>query len=747
MYSQFFLINGAKQQVDEHNSDNIRAARGRIRNYVMGNIGSKPKVASLVSRIEARLRASAAESSAVAGDHTNQVTKTVFTRRNSKEVSAKTPVVQASAIQFSERDSAEAMFSTHDTWGIVDTGATKTVIGSEHVVSLLQGLSPDIRNRVRRCRCDVMFRFGNQGLLKSDHALVVPIGSLGLKIAVVPGTTPFLLSNTLMRALGATIDTSTNCLVLPNQGAHVQMQLSQKGLYLLDINQLIEAGCQVKSASKVAETYAQDSLPEPAKTQLPADERERVSGQMEGNQVSKGQHSNSQLSVSCQDTHHRQDTHHHSRQIKSNMSDIMHDNFADQPSQFVQSKSESIMNAPKDHQPQNVPIVPSKKPCSSNHERLGRAIAESAGIQSDRRGGKHRPPDTGYAQDGEDVVRQSALGTSIHRGMALKPRVDQMVFPALPEQQQIGSSKDDSFHQNDDRRDGVSWRCASAGAHISNDACYSKDNDRSSQSQGNASYIDQHRDAGRSYGHTLDRDRGSSQSPCAHAQSGERLAPDHRASHSDSNRDLSSDADRGGMERSLEQLKVPMNECHFALTAGEMDTFSETCPNKERIHFWNLVSKIEKEMHEQIKQTRPLGKPVDLEVFCSENSNLTNQVNQMGGTAIRFGLNQGDLHTTEGRTKLFQAIGRHQPRNIWMSPICKPWSGWSQFNSSRSLECWDKIHAERHEKLIQVALCLVLCRFQIRLLRHAHWEQPRGSMMMTLDLCTGNLPIHVACVP
>ena len=104
----------------------------------------------------------------------------------------------------------------------------------------------------------------------------------------------------------------------------------------------------------------------------------------------------------------------------------------------------------------------------------------------------------------------------------------------------------------------------------------------------------------------------------------------------------------------------------------------------------------------------------------------------MGGTAVRFGLTQGDLHTTEGRSKLFQAVGRHQPRNIWMSPICKPWSGWSQFNSRRSLEGWDKIHAERQENLIQVALCLVLCRYQVRLLRHAHWEQPRGSTMMAL---------------
>jgi hypothetical protein len=170
-----FSIKEANQPVDEYDPDNIRAARSRIRNYVLRNMGNKPKVASLVSRIEARLRASDAEPGAITRDHMSPTAPSMFAKRDSKAVPAKTPVVQASAIQFSERESAEAMFSTHDTWGIVDTGATKTVIGSEHVTSLLQGLSDDIRKQVKRCRCDVIFRFGNQGLLKSEHAIVVPI--------------------------------------------------------------------------------------------------------------------------------------------------------------------------------------------------------------------------------------------------------------------------------------------------------------------------------------------------------------------------------------------------------------------------------------------------------------------------------------------------------------------------------------------------------------------------------------------
>ena len=68
---------------------------------------------------------------------------------------------------------------------------------------------------------------------------MVPVGGLGLKIAVVPGATPFLLSNTLLRALGAVVDTATNALVMPKHGTQVQLALSPKGLYLLDLNKLI----------------------------------------------------------------------------------------------------------------------------------------------------------------------------------------------------------------------------------------------------------------------------------------------------------------------------------------------------------------------------------------------------------------------------------------------------------------------------------------------------------------------------
>lgn len=153
----------------------------------------------------------------------------------------------------------EVFFASHDTWGIRDTGATKTVMGSNHVLSLLQHVHPSVRNQIKRCTCDVVFRFGNQGTLKSEHAMVVPVCGLQLKIAIVPGSTPFLISITLLRALGAMVDTGRSQLVLPKHSTEIPLTLSDKGLYLIDMNSLLQVPPLAPENSRIAETFAQES--------------------------------------------------------------------------------------------------------------------------------------------------------------------------------------------------------------------------------------------------------------------------------------------------------------------------------------------------------------------------------------------------------------------------------------------------------------------------------------------------------
>ena len=138
-------------------------------------------------------------------------------------------------------DPAEPVcFASHSSFGVVDLGASKTVIGSKGVQELLEALHPEVKAKCYRTPCVINFRFGNQGMLASQWALVIPLNpSLHLKVPVVPGNTPVLLSNALLRTLGAVIDTKRSELWSHEHQFQIPLTLTNRGLFLLDINQLL----------------------------------------------------------------------------------------------------------------------------------------------------------------------------------------------------------------------------------------------------------------------------------------------------------------------------------------------------------------------------------------------------------------------------------------------------------------------------------------------------------------------------
>lgn len=69
-------------------------------------------------------------------------------------------------------------FASHGSCGILDTGATKSVVGSKLLPSLIESLPAEIREQLFRTSCDITFRFGNQGTLDSQQALVIPLQSV-----------------------------------------------------------------------------------------------------------------------------------------------------------------------------------------------------------------------------------------------------------------------------------------------------------------------------------------------------------------------------------------------------------------------------------------------------------------------------------------------------------------------------------------------------------------------------------------
>ena len=139
------------------------------------------------------------------------------------------------------------------------------------------------------------------------------------------------------------------------------------------------------------------------------------------------------------------------------------------------------------------------------------------------------------------------------------------------------------------------------------------------------------------------------------------------------------------------------------------------------------VRKFSRELHDIVVQVR--SKPrcqqprLDLlEVMCSGESELTKQMQRLGGKAQRFGRLQGDLNTVEGRKRLSTILVTQQPKHVWVSPECGPWCQWNQFNMNRSLEGWEQVMNKREQQLWQISLAVVLYRFQKNIITILIWN-------------------------
>ena len=125
--------------------------------------------------------------------------------------------------------------------GVLDTGASRTVIGSDRVGNMLQGLPAESRREVRKVKSDITFRFGNSGTLSAKHALLLPAGgATWVRIEIVPGNTPLLISNRLLRDLDAVIFVRRGVLQLGN-GAEISLRFDERGLSIVDLAEVLMA--------------------------------------------------------------------------------------------------------------------------------------------------------------------------------------------------------------------------------------------------------------------------------------------------------------------------------------------------------------------------------------------------------------------------------------------------------------------------------------------------------------------------
>ena len=86
-----------------------------------------------------------------------------------------------------------AMFVSHGPFGIMDMGASQTVIGRQQVPDLLKHLPVAVAAQVQKVPCQTIFRFGNSSTVSCREALLVPLNQWNFKICVVETKTPFLI--------------------------------------------------------------------------------------------------------------------------------------------------------------------------------------------------------------------------------------------------------------------------------------------------------------------------------------------------------------------------------------------------------------------------------------------------------------------------------------------------------------------------------------------------------------------------
>ena len=178
-----------------------------------------------------------------------------------------------------------------------------------------------------------------------------------------------------------------------------------------------------------------------------------------------------------------------------------------------------------------------------------------------------------------------------------------------------------------------------------------------------------------------------------------------------------------------------MNPLEHAMYAGGFEKPEDTQIHPEQRELRRLVKKFTQELESHAGNSKIPMKQLDLlEVFCHDQSRLTQQCRNLGGHANRHGYREGDLMTEEGRKTLFIRVIGQKPRHLWLSPVCGPWSAWSALNATRSLQHYDQYQEERTHLLNHVALCIVLYRHQVAHERHFHLEQPLRSLMLKIGM-------------
>ena len=626
---------------------------------------------------------------------------------------------------------------------ILDTGASRCVIGENVWKQVLHSLPDVLQKQIRQHDSQVKFRFGNNQSLTSSFRVQVPLLNhsgkkrLWLSIEVVPGNTPFLFSKRAFKQLGGVLNTTDDTCFLHRLNRSIELSLSKTELYLIDIAKLClpDTNCPTNSVSEsfhagVTERHVSVEYDT-------SDAVDHVSHPL----AKLSSEKTSVLSQSISES-----VRHASRADACHLEGNCRD--ASEPLDFVAAgddASDRVKSGCGIRRGESTPIGDPSHDDQYDARTAGSTKSttrddEPAKSNLTFRGHPWTFNRTSFQPYGRESTSRASFDTTANRCYVSSVMVSSggRRDPGGRSNSQLQSSSRSSHQSCGAPVDASS--VSTSG--IVSSSCHTVESSRNHgncDSSCSADSCSQHGGMGKENYH-LGKEASRTEFP---------LCPNSRSWLCDlehgSLQDFASRPTRflsvlpaDGIKS---QLKMDPRSCigkDFRRSVAETRTFlKQKNPNKViNPAMSNCLDHAVRVAEEAFvsPQSSVVSEPlILLEIYANENSSLTDAFLERGLPAMRFTKKDGGLATVHGRRKLWDIISKHQPEYIWVAPECGPWSGWSRLNQFKSLRLFDKIESERQRQRIHIELCAKLCRFQKDRNRHFCLEQPLSSQMPTVE--------------
>ena len=667
---------------------------------------------------------------------TSNMTNPAFVFRSPPEVLMQPLVTDANQTELIEESVLSSSMDARSTHAILDTGASRCIIGEKTLQALKDSLATDVQSRLKTSPSKIKFRFGNNQTLTSSYRIHFPLKTqdqrtVWLDVEVVEGATPFLFSKRAFKLLGGSLDTNTDtCCMRRLHAEPIPLEVSSTGLYLINIGDLCQGDLHSHAQCSIA--YVGESCTVKS-TQHAGLHRKNMSRDAQfsfGHQAGKPFRTKSTTkavtdpnqardfqSVPSETPHHAVFSHAlqgHCRSLDSSDDDAAPD---------VDSAHRGADGSERPDR-----SAPGNKPANSSHD--GRAS------QSESYSG----PSSATEKDGSSLNGKSQVGSIKSSG----PQPDQDVSQDSSGRSSIWNwkqSKDDVSQRRFSSHEVVSGRVRRGlvGGRRGDRGC----GDRNSAVPHNG-VSSSFRGMGNTPNHMGQETQGQDLRTGHDCGSGLlRMVPE--AIHCTDTRDASvrqvrSTSSDPPCSRELERPDLKDQDFHAAVQQARQDLQRVVSHDSPETHLlMDSVLKAElvfdQHMCEQPKSQKfSKNRLFLLEIYAEGHSPLTDAVNQMGLPSRRFTKMDGDLSTISGRAKLWNLIEEQQPEHIWVAPECGPWSGWNRLNQNKSPDMFDDVQFKQLQQLPHLQLCAKLCKYQVTRDRHFHMEQPQGSGALKQDV-------------